>query len=162
MDVKCDVSDLKDKVSDINCDVSHLKDKIFDVNWWDNINLGCNAGLNITEAGFIYNNRVRISKLENKLNELQNKYKCIIDLDESELNNTMAGFIFNSYKKITKLEEELKNRHHCGINMEINGLEFIFMIDDVSRLKERVESLEKENNRLRSYLSAMEERMAKL
>nr|CAG8542346.1 8289_t:CDS:1 [Entrophospora candida]CAG8583887.1 1_t:CDS:1 [Entrophospora candida] len=59
------------------------ENKIYDLNRWKNVNLAGNAinyGANIIEAGFIWNNHTRISKLEE---ELMNRHYCGINRDEN-------------------------------------------------------------------------------
>nr|CAG8543007.1 5643_t:CDS:2 [Entrophospora candida] len=108
------------------------ENKIYDLNWWKNVNLAGNAinfGANAIEAGFIWNNHTRISKLEE---ELMNRHYCGINRDENskEFVDTMVDLGI------------LKGR--------VNALEK--EKEDTKTLKVRVDVLEKENNKLKECL----------
>ncbi|CAH1763570.1 13991_t:CDS:1 [Entrophospora sp. SA101] len=118
------------------------ENKIYDLNWWKNVNLAGNAinfGANAIEAGFIWNNHTRISKLEE---ELMNRHYCGINRDENskEFVDTMVDLGILKVR-VNALEKEK---------------------EDTKTLEVRVDVLEKENNKLKEYISTMNKRMSNL
>ncbi|CAH1758559.1 23764_t:CDS:1 [Entrophospora sp. SA101] len=118
------------------------ENKIYDLNWCNNVNLAGNAinfGANAIEAGFIWNNHTRISKLEE---ELMNRHYCGINRDENS-------------------KEFVDNMVNLGIlKGRVNALEK--EKEDTKTLKVRVDVLEKENNKLKEYIPTTNKRMSNL